>query len=126
MVPVYISEAAPVHMRGSLTVSYNTLVVAGQFVATLVCGAFAEVDQGWRWMLGLAGVPAVVQFIGDTISITSLYHDDICLAGFIFMPESPRWLLSKSKDEESRKILKKIRPANYDIDSECHFNFGAY
>ena len=54
-------------MRGSLTVSYNTLVVAGQFVATLVCGAFAEVDQGWRWMLGLAGVPAVVQFIGETI-----------------------------------------------------------
>ena len=66
VVPVYISEAAPVHMRGSLTVSYNTLVVAGQFVATLVCGAFAEEDQGWRWMLGLAGVPAVVQFIGET------------------------------------------------------------
>ena len=34
------------------------------------------------------------------------------------MPESPRWLLSTSKDEESRKILQKIRPENYDIDSE--------
>ena len=26
---------------------YNTLVVGGQFVATLVCGAFAEVHEGW-------------------------------------------------------------------------------
>ena len=52
-------------MRGSLTVSYNTLVVAGQFVATVVCGAFADVKDGWRWMLGLAGVPAAIQFIGE-------------------------------------------------------------
>ena len=51
-------------LRGSLTVSYNTLVVAGQFVATLVCGAFSHTNQGWRWMLGLAGVPAALQFIG--------------------------------------------------------------
>ena len=59
------SEAAPVELRGSLTVSYNTLVVAGQFVATLVCGAFSHTNQGWRWMLGLAGVPAALQFIGN-------------------------------------------------------------
>ena len=37
-----------VHMRGSLTVSYNTLVVAGQFVATLTCGAFANVHEASR------------------------------------------------------------------------------
>ena len=37
-----------VHMRGSLTVSYNTLVVAGQFVATLTCGAFASVHEASR------------------------------------------------------------------------------
>ena len=35
-------------MRGSLTVSYNTLVVAGQFVATLTCGAFASVHEASR------------------------------------------------------------------------------
>eukprot|EP00092_Neocalanus_flemingeri_P039778 GFUD01043318.1.p1 GENE.GFUD01043318.1~~GFUD01043318.1.p1 ORF type:complete len:517 (+),score=77.81 GFUD01043318.1:119-1669(+) len=101
VVPVYISEAAPMHLRGTLTVSYNTLVVAGQFIATLVCGAFANVDQGWRWMLGLAGVPAVLQFVG-----------------FMFMPESPRWLLSKGKEDKARDVLKYIRPANYDVDGE--------
>ena len=64
------SEAAPVSLRGWLTVSYNTLVVAGQFVATLVCGAFSHTNQGWRWMLGLAGLPAALQFIGDVMFIT--------------------------------------------------------
>ena len=101
VVPVYISEAAPCHMRGSLTVSYNTLVVAGQLVATLVCGAFSHTSQGWRWMLGLAGLPAALQFVG-----------------FIFMPESPRWLLSKGREEEARQVLTRIRPEAEDIELE--------
>ena len=42
-----IPKAAPMELRGPLVVSYNTLVVGGQFVATLVCGAFAEVHEGW-------------------------------------------------------------------------------
>ena len=39
-------------------------------------------------------------------------------SGFIFMPESPRWLLSKGKDEAAKRVLTRIRPENYDIDSE--------
>ena len=101
VVPVYISEAAPVHLRGSLTVSYNTLVVAGQFVATLVCGAFSSVSGGWRWMLGLAGLPAIIQ-----------------LVGFVFMPESPRWLVSRGRGDEARDILATIRPAGHDVAAE--------
>lgn len=48
-------------MRGSLTVSYNTLVVAGQFVATLTCGAFASVHEASRahWQ------PLIGRDIGD-------------------------------------------------------------
>lgn len=38
-------------------------------------------------MLGLGGVPSVIQFIG-----------------FIFMPESPRWLVTKGKDEDARDV----------------------
>ena len=42
-------------------------------------------------MLGLAGVPSAIQLIL-----------------MIFAPESPRFLLKIGKEEESRKVLKKI------------------
>jgi hypothetical protein len=37
---------------GALTVSYNTMVVGGQFAATVLCGLFSTVHEGWRYMLG--------------------------------------------------------------------------
>lgn len=45
-----------------------------------------------RYMLGLAGVPAVIMGIG-----------------FLFMPESPRWLVRKGKLIQAKRVLIKIR-----------------
>ncbi len=100
-VPMYISEASPSHLRG-LLVSSNVLVITmGQFVAACVCGAFSKTDKGWKYMLGLAAIPSAIQF-----------------AGFIFMPESPRWLVSKGKIEEARKVLQRIRKPEEDPEQE--------
>ena len=53
-----------------------------------------------RYMLGLAGVPSVIQFIG-----------------FIWLPESPRWLMEKGRSEEARSALKQIRRVD-NVDAE--------
>ena len=52
-------------------------------------------------MLGLAAVPSAVQF-----------------CGFIFMPESPRWLVSKGKVEEAKLVLHYIRSHEENPDEE--------
>uniref|UniRef100_A0A0E0DG23 Major facilitator superfamily (MFS) profile domain-containing protein n=1 Tax=Oryza meridionalis TaxID=40149 RepID=A0A0E0DG23_9ORYZ len=48
----------------------------------------------WRWMLGIAGLPAFIQFIL------------MCM-----LPESPRWLYRQDRKEEAEAILRKIYPA---------------
>ncbi|GAA6097175.1 proton myo-inositol cotransporter [Tachysurus ichikawai] len=100
-VPVYIAESSPPQMRGQL-VTINTLfITAGQFVASLIDGAFSYVQHGgWRYMLGLSALPALVQFLG-----------------FLFLPESPRWLIQKGLTQKARRVLSQIR-GNQNIDEE--------
>ena len=105
--PMYIAEIAPARIRGKL-VSLNQLnivlgIVLAQVVNWLVArpvasGATAldilqswNGQQGWRWMFWLVAVPAI-----------------LFLAGLIFVPESPRWLIKNGQLERARKILTRL------------------
>ncbi|KAJ6733872.1 INOSITOL TRANSPORTER 1 [Salix koriyanagi] len=92
--PVYIAEASPSEVRGGLVSTNVLMITGGQFLSYLVNLAFTEVPGTWRWMLGVAGVPAVVQF---------------CI--MLCLPESPRWLFMKNDKAKAIVILSKI----YDI-----------
>ncbi|XP_030471185.2 inositol transporter 4 [Syzygium oleosum] len=93
--PLYISEASPARIRGALVSTNGLLITGGQFLSYLINLAFVHAPGTWRWMLGVAGLPALVQFIL-----------------MLNLPESPRWLYRKNKIDEARSILAKIYPAN--------------
>ena len=92
-VPVYISEVSPPAARGWTVSIFQLAITVGILLAYVVDYAFAAI-QGWRWMLGLAVVPAAVFAIG-----------------MILLPESPRWLVKNGHREAARKVLGRIRTA---------------
>jgi len=101
--PVYIAEVAHPSMRGQLVTVNALLVTFGQFGAGMVDGVFDQVmpNQGWRFMLGLAAIPAVVLF-----------------AAFMFLPESPRWLASKGRVDEAKRVLCSVRMTDEEVANE--------
>ncbi|CAN0910349.1 Inositol transporter 4 [Linum grandiflorum] len=91
--PLYISEASPAKIRGAMVSMNGLLVTGGQFLSYLINLAFTKAPGTWRWMLGVAGIPAVVQF-------------------FLMwsLPESPRWLYRENYVHEAKEILEKLYP----------------
>jgi len=89
--PVYISEIAPPESRGRLVSFFQLSITVGILIAYLVGLAFDH-SEGWRWMLGLGCVPALVLAFG-----------------MLRMPQSPRWLVMRGEDFEARATLARIR-----------------
>ncbi|KAI1269615.1 putative MFS myo-inositol transporter [Xylariaceae sp. FL1019] len=91
--PLYLAELAPAAHRG-MVVTMNVLsITLGQVVAYVIGWAFAEhgdPDLGWRLMVGLGAMPAVVQFVL-----------------LFFMPETPRWLVKAKRSVEARAVIMK-------------------
>lgn len=109
--PMYIAEIAPSHVRGKL-VSLNQLtIVLGILGAQIVNYLIAEpmpagttvppadswnVLMGWRWMFWSAAFPAA-----------------LFMLLVFFIPESPRWLAMKNRENQAIKILSNIGGAKY-------------
>lgn len=88
--PAYISEIAPAKDRGKLVAFYQFNIVLGILVAFLSNYLLNDMgENSWRWMMGVQAIPSVI-YILLIISIS----------------ESPRWLLSKLKKDEARRVLK--------------------
>ena len=90
--PVYISEIAPPDIRGGLVTFFQLAVTIGILVAYLVGLAFTDVGGGWRWMLGLGAVPALILALG-----------------VVRLPKSPRWLIMAGDEAGAKEALARIR-----------------
>ena len=97
--PAYISEVAPASIRGRMTTVQQIMIITGLTAAFVVnwylAGAAGESTatfwaglEAWRWMYLMQALPAAVFLIA-----------------LFFIPESPRYLVSKGRDEDARKVL---------------------
>jgi sugar porter (SP) family MFS transporter len=97
VVPIYIAETAPAHIRGTLTTIYQLMITLGIFIATAVNAILIKtIDSSnpiqWRAALGAQIVPAAFLLL------------------FVFpIPRSPRWLVEKGQYAEAQAAIAKLR-----------------
>lgn len=99
--PLYISEVAPANIRGRLTTMQQVMIITGltaAFVVNYLLAQSAGNSLGelaglpaWRWMYLAQAAPAVVFLV--------------CL---FFIPESPRYLVSKGRIDDARAVLVRL------------------
>jgi SP family arabinose:H+ symporter-like MFS transporter len=91
--PTYIAEMALPRLRGRLVAAFQFNVVLGMLLAYLSNYFIGLGDFGgaeWRWKFGIAAVPAAGFYIA-----------------LFFIPESPRWLVRKGRNQEALQILER-------------------
>ncbi|QFT78718.1 sugar porter family MFS transporter [Erythrobacter sp. THAF29] len=100
--PAYISEVAPANLRGRMVSVNQIMIITGLTAAFLVnyalaasagdsTGEFWAGLPAWRWMYLMQAVPAA-----------------IFLVALFFIPESPRYLVSKNRDDEAIGVLGRL------------------
>jgi SP family sugar:H+ symporter-like MFS transporter len=105
--PAYIAEIAPAHLRGRLGSLQQMAIVVGIFIAllsdyfiALAAGGSAELPfwfgvPAWRWMFWSEIPPAILYGIAA-----------------IKIPESPRYLVAKGREQQAANVLAKVVGGN--------------
>lgn len=90
--PIYLAEMAPADLRPRMVTINELMIVTGLFVAfstNLILDQLIDDPVVWRYMLGVAVIPAIALLIGMTQ-----------------LPDSPRWYALKGRFEESLATLR--------------------
>ncbi|RID57170.1 hypothetical protein BRARA_F00565 [Brassica rapa] len=98
VIPVYIAEIAPKHVRGSFVFA-NQLMQNCGIALFFIIGNFVP----WRLL-------AIVGFVPCVLHVFCLF----------FIPESPRWLAKKGRDKDCRTALQCLRGPDVDISREAN------
>ena len=110
--PLYLAEISPARIRGTLVSLNQFAIVVGILLAQIVNWQLARpvpshatetmllaswnVQHGWRWMFIAVAIPAAV-----------------FTASVVFIPETPRWLLARGRNQEGYSVLARIGGTAY-------------
>ncbi|CAG8811342.1 20122_t:CDS:2, partial [Gigaspora margarita] len=98
-VPTYIGEIATIKSRGAIGTIYQLFLVIGILITQLL-GLVLSFVPGWRILLALTAIPALIQLILLPLCV-----------------ESPRYLISQNRFSEAKDALQKLRNG-YNIENE--------
>ena len=100
--PTYIAEISPAKIRGKMTAMFQFNIIFGILIAFISNYLFRDFGtEPWRWMLGVAGIPAFLFF------------------AFLFLiPESPRFLIKIGQIAKAKTILERIEIDSIDKEIE--------
>jgi MFS transporter, SP family, arabinose:H+ symporter len=96
--PVYIAELSPAKWRGRLVGLFQINIVIGILLAYASNYVIASINFGsaeWRWQLGIASAPAL-----------------LFLVLLFAIPRSSRWLVTQSRIDEAREVLRLMGSPN--------------
>ncbi|GAA5914181.1 sugar porter family MFS transporter [Sporobolomyces salmoneus] len=100
LVPMYQAEVAPKAIRGAIVADkYTWMITIGLLVAAIVVNSTKNMNNASSYQ-----IPIGLQFIWGAILVV----------GLVILPESPRWLLLKGRDEKARKALSRVLQADPD------------
>lgn len=92
--PIYIAEVSPAAFRGRLVALNQLNIVLGivlAFVSNYVIAGLVPGAVAWRWMLGIVAVPSL-----------------LFLVVTLLLPDSPRWLVVRGRDEVARGVMARL------------------
>ncbi|KAH8891220.1 putative sugar transporter [Thozetella sp. PMI_491] len=109
-VTTYQSEIVPAPFRGPVVVSLQVFLNAGGIIATGLNYAFSTSTTGFGWKM-VTGL----QLIFPVLIVLFTY----------FIPQSPRWLLSKDREEEAVASLRRLRSKEDTENGSCEAEIQA-
>lgn len=100
VVPLYLAESAPAHVRGSITSLNQYMIVVGTALAA-AAGYLLAPAAAWRWMIAIGIVPAVLLVVGA-----------------LLLPDTPRSLVRRGRRDEARALLRRLRDDDAGAEAE--------
>lgn len=100
--PLLLTELTHPQHRATFTTIYNTTWYLGSIVAAWLTYGTFHIPNHWAWR-----IPSIVQALPSLLQLTFIW----------FVPESPRWLIAKGREEQAHKVLADVH-ANGNLDDE--------
>jgi len=101
--PMYIAEITPARVRGRMVSVNQFAIVTGMLIIYFLNYFIAlqgdeswNVSTGWRWMFASGAIPSA-----------------LFLLLLVLVPESPRWLVKRSRKEKARAILTRVGGSSF-------------